>query len=305
MEKEPLVYINGKFVEKSRAVVSVFDHGLLYGDGVFEGIRAYAGSVFQLEAHIDRLLDSAKYVQIEIPLSRDELIETTLATLRKNHLRDAYIRLVVTRGAGDLRIDPSSCKRATVFVIAEPIVSTLAEKSPKVFNVVIASVRRDRIDATSHEVKSLNYLNSVMAKIEANTAGANDGIMLDSRGCVSEASGTNVFVVKKRRIATPAASAGILHGITRESVLRICANLGYEVAERDITPFELVTADEVFLAGTKGEIIAVGTISGYRIGSGGVGPMTRKVFQEFGKLVVRKEEGTPIYEAESVKLEQR
>ena len=285
--------------------MSVFDHGLLYGDGVFEGIRSYNGIVFQLDAHIDRLFDSAKYIQLEMPLSRDELVEAILATLRKNHLKDAYIRVVVTRGTGDLGIDPALCKRATIFIVAEPATSILGAKGPKVFNLIIASIRRDNVDATSHEVKSLNYLNSVMARIEANNVGANDAIMLDARGFVSEASATNVFMVKDRRIFTPAPSAGILHGITRSSIIRLCSNLGFEMTERDVTPFEMLTADEVFLAGTKGEIVAVGTINSKRIGSGGVGPMTRRLYQEFTRLVQRKEQGTPIYEAESVRLEQR
>ena len=305
MEKEPQIYFDGKFVDRSKAVVSIFDHGLLYGDGVFEGIRAYNGNIFQLEAHIDRLLDSAKYIQMEIPLSRDELIEATVATMRKNHLREGYIRLVVTRGVGDLGIDPATCKRPTVFVLTEPTPSALAGKEPKVYKVIVSSLRRDRVDATSHEVKSLNYLNSVMAKIEANNASVNDAILLDPRGFVSEASATNVFIVKKQKVSTPAPSSGILHGITRANILRMCRNLRYDIVERDITPFELVTADEVFLAGTKGEIVAVGSVNGRRIGSGGVGPVTQKLFQEFGKLVQRKEEGTPIYEAESVRVSDR
>lgn len=302
MMKEPQVYINGKFVAKSNAVVSVFDHGLLYGDGVFEGIRAYNGSVFQLDAHIDRLFDSAKYIQLEMPLPRDELVEAILATLRRNQLKDAYIRVVVTRGSGDLGIDPTSCKRATVFVVAEPAMSILGAKSPKIHNLIIASVRRDSVDATSHEVKSLNYLNSVMARLEANNVRANDAIMLDSRGFVSEASATNIFMVKERRVFTPATSSGILHGITRAVIIRLCSDLGFDLAERDVTPFELTTSDEVFQAGTKGEIIAVGTINGQRIGSGGVGPITRRLYQEFARFVQRKDQGTPIYEAESVRL---
>jgi branched-chain amino acid aminotransferase len=285
--------------------VSVFDHGLLYGDGIFEGIRSYNGSVFQLDAHIDRLYDSAKFIQLEIPISRDELIEAILATLRRNHLRDAYIRLVVTRGTGDLGIDPASCKRATIFVIAEPAISILGSKGPKVYNVIIASVRRDNVDATSHEVKSLNYLNSVMARLEANNAGANDAIMLDARGFVSEAGATNIFIVKDRRVFTPAHSSGILHGITRACIIRLCSNLGFEITERDVTPFEMQTADEVFLAGTKGEIIAIGNVNHRRIGSGGVGPMTRRLYQEFTRLVQRRDQGTPIYEPESVGVEQR
>lgn len=302
MEKELQVYVNGKFVERSKAVVSVFDHGLLYGDGVFEGIRAYNGTVFQLDAHLDRLYDSAKYISLQVSVTRDEMVEAILATLRRNHLKDAYVRIVVTRGTGDLGIDPVLCKQSTVFVIAEPAVSTLGTKSPKVVNLIIASIRRDNVDATTHEVKSLNYLNSIMAKIEANKANVNDAIILDARGFVSEASVTNVFLVKARRILTPSSSAGILHGITRARVIRLATDIGYEVVERDITPFELITADEVFLVGTKGEIISVSTIEGKRIGSGGVGPVTRKLFQEFTRLVQRREEGTPIYEAESVRI---
>jgi branched-chain amino acid aminotransferase len=305
MDKEPLIYVNGKFTEKSKAVVSVFDHGLLYGDGVFEGIRAYNGIIFQLDAHVKRLYDSAKYIQLQVPIAKDELVEAILATMRKNRLRDAYIRVVVTRGVGDMGIDPGLCKVATVFVIAEPAASILTGKGPKVYNLVIASVRRDAVDATSHEVKSLNYLNSVMAKIEANNAGVNDAIMLDSRGFVSEAVATNVFLVKDRRVSTPASSAGILHGITRARVIGLCSDLGFEIVERDVTPFELLTADEVFLVGTKGELIAVGSIDTKRIGSGGVGPITRRLYQEFARIVQRREEGTSVYETESVGLEQR
>jgi len=304
MEKEPLVYLNGKFVDKSKATVSIFDHGLLYGDGVFEGIRAYNGTVFQLEAHMTRMFDSAKFIQLEMPVSRDELTEAILATIRRNHLRDAYIRVVVTRGVGDLGIDPALCRAATIFVIAEPVQSVFSTKGPKVYNLIIASVRRDSVDATSHEVKSLNYLNSVMAKIEANNAGANDAILLDSRGFVSEAVATNVFLVKDRRISTPASSAGILHGITRARIIKLCLDLGFELAERDVTPFELLTADEAFLVGTKGELIAIGSINNKRIGSGGVGPMTRRIYQEFARIVQSREEGVPVYETESPKLEE-
>ncbi|HXW37510.1 MAG TPA: branched-chain-amino-acid transaminase [Nitrososphaerales archaeon] len=300
MEKAALIYLNGRFVDKSRAVVSVFDHGLLYGDGVFEGIRCYEGNVFQLEAHVKRLYESAKYIQLQIPLSKSDMTEAILETIRKNRLKDAYIRVVVTRGTGDLGIDPNLCKEATVFIIAEPVSTVLGSKGPKLMNLIISSVRRDNVDATTHEVKSLNYLNSVMAKMEANNAGANDAIILDARGFVSEASVTNVFLVKETKIMTPSSSAGILHGITRARTIRLCTELGLDVAEKDITPFELITADEVFLVGTKIEIAAVGSIDGKLIGSGGVGPVTRMLHQEFTKLVQRREEGTHVYEAESV-----
>ena len=299
MEKEPLIYLDGSFVEKSKAVVSVFDHGLLYGDGVFEGIRAYSGSVFRLVDHVDRLYDSARSIHMQLPMSKEQMTQAILETLRRNRLRDAYIRLVVTRGAGDLGVDPSLCKAPTIFIIAEPMASTLGPREPKVLRLITSSVRRDAVDATSHEIKSLNYMNSILAKIEANAAGADDCIMLDHRGFVSEASVSNVFIVKKGKVSTPSSGAGILHGITRSRVLRLCLDLGIDVQERDVTPFDLSTADEVFLVGTKAEVVAVGSIGGLKVGDGGAGPLTQRIYQEFGRMVQRPEEGTPIYGSES------
>ncbi len=298
MDKEPLIYLDGRFVEKSKAVVSVFDHGLLYGDGIFEGIRAYGGSVFRLVDHVDRLYDSARSIHMGLPMSKEQMTEAILETLRKNHLKDAYIRLVVTRGSGDLGVDPSLCKAPTIFIIAEPMASSLGPKEPKVVKMIVSSIRRDAVDATSHEIKSLNYMNSILAKIEANTAGTDDAILLDHRGFVSEASVSNVFLVKKGRVATPSSGAGILHGITRMRVIRLCLDLGIEVQERDVTPFDLNTADEIFLVGTKAEVVAVGTLAGMRVGNGGAGPLTRKIYQEFSRMVQRPEEGTPIYGSE-------
>jgi len=302
MQKELLVYVDGKFVEKSKAVVSVFDHGLLYGDGIFEGIRSYNGSVFGLVEHINRLYDSAKSIRLKIPLTKHEMTEAVLETLRKNQLRDAYIRLVVTRGMGDLGVDPNLCKSPTIFIITEPAASIVGPREPKVVKVIISSYRRDAVDATSHEIKSLNYMNSILAKIEASSAGADDAILLDHRGFVSETSVTNVFVVKDGKIVTPSSAAGILHGITRDRMIRLCSDLGMDVEQRDVTPFELNTADEVFLVGTKSEILAVVSISGVKIGTGGIGPLTKRLYQEFSKVVQRAEEGTPIYEAESVSV---
>ena len=300
MPKELVVYLNGKYVERSKATVSVLDHGLLYGDGVFEGIRAYDGSVFRLADHVNRLYESAKVIQIEIPLNEHELTEVITETLRRNNLRNAYIRVVVTRGTGDLGIDPSLCEKPTLFVITEPVTSLLGPKESRVIHVSISSVRRDRVDATSHEVKSLNYLNSILAKMEASATGADDAIMLDSRGFVSEASVTKVFLVKGGKLSTPPSAAGILHGITRARIIQLCGELGLEVRERDITPFELMTADEVFLVGTKSEIRAVGSVNGRTIGTGAAGPTTKQLLQEFGKIVLRRDEGTPIFETESV-----
>jgi branched-chain amino acid aminotransferase len=298
--QEALVYIDGQFTPKSKASVSILDHGLLYGDGVFEGIRAYGGVVFRLNDHIKRLYESAKAIRLAIPLDPQEMTEAILETLRRNLLRDAYIRVVVTRGAGDLGVDPTSCKVPTVFVIAEPVQSVLGPKGPRVIKVVLSSMRRDIVDGTSHETKSLNYLNSILAKMEATSDGAEDAIMLDRRGFVSEASATNVFVVKDGAVSTPSSAAGILHGITRARVIRLCADLGIELSEKDVTPFELITADEVFLVGTKAEIVAVGTINGIKVGSGAVGPLTKRLVQEFGRIVQRPSEGTRVYEAESV-----
>lgn len=302
MSRDLQIYLDGRFVEKSKAVVSVFDHGLLYGDGVFEGIRAYRGSVFRLVDHINRLYDSAKSIKMKIPLTKHELTEAVLETLRKNNLRDAYIRLVVTRGSGDLGVDPSLCKVPTVFIVAEPVSTVLTGKEPKVVNLIVSGIRRDSVDATTHEAKTLNYMNSILAKLEANNAGADDAVLLDRRGFVSEASATNLFIVKDGKVSTPSSAAGILHGITRKRIIRLCSDLGLDVEERDVTPFELVTADEVFLAGTKAEILAVGSIGGIKVGAGGAGPLTRKLLEEFGRIVKRPEEGTPAYEAESVSL---
>jgi branched-chain amino acid aminotransferase len=302
LDKELIVYLNGKHVEKSKAMVSVFDHGLLYGDGIFEGIRAYGGSVFRLVDHIERLYDSAKGIRLKIPLTKHEMTEAVLETLRKNHLRDAYIRLVVTRGNGDLGVDPALCKEPTVFIIAEPMTTVLGPREPRVVRLIFASIRRDAVDATSHEVKSLNYMNSILAKLEASNSGVDDAILLDHRGFVSEASVANIFLVKDRVVSTPSSAAGILHGITRKRMIRLCLDLGLDVYERDVTPFELLTADEVFLVGTRAEILAVGTIGGTKVGAGGVGPLTKRLYQEFGKVVLRPEEGTPMFQAESVSI---
>jgi branched-chain amino acid aminotransferase len=299
MDKELLVYMDGKFTPRSKAVVSVFDHGLLYGDGIFEGVRAYNGSVFRLVDHISRLYDSAKSIRLKIPLTKHEMSEAVLETLRRNQLRDAYIRLVVTRGPGDLGVDPSLCKSPTIFIIAEPMASVLGPREPKVLKMMVSSYRRDPVDATSHEVKTLNYMNSILAKMEAGSAGADDAILLDHRGFVSEGSVTNIFLVKDGRIATPSTAAGILHGITRDRFIGLCSDLGIEVEVRDVTPFELTTADEVFLVGTKSELMAVGSISGAKVGAGGAGPITARLYKEFSKVVQRPEEGTRVYEAEA------
>ena len=278
---ESLIYIDGNLVPESEAKISVLDHGLLYGDGIFEGIRAYKGVVFKLREHIERLYDSAKFLKIEIPLSKEELIEAILETIRKNGLTDCYIRVVVTRGVGDLGLDPRKCGKPSIIIIAKPMGPLLGKKT---VSLIISSVRRDGVDATNHQAKSLNYLNSILAKLEAISAGADDAIMLDNRGFVSEATGENVFIVKNGKIMTPPPTSGILLGITRNCIIELARKLGYEVMERELTPFELITADEVFLTGTAAEIVPVESVNGRKIGTRVPGPVTERLIKEFEKL---------------------
>ncbi len=278
---ESLIYINGNLVPESEAKISVLDHGFLYGDGVFEGIRAYKGVVFKLREHIERLYDSAKFLKIEIPMNKEELIEAILETIRKNGLTDCYIRVVVTRGIGDLGLDPRKCGKPSIIIIAKPMGPLLGKKA---VSLIISSVRRDGVDATNHQAKSLNYLNSILAKLEAISAGADDAIMLDNRGFVSEATGENVFIVKNGKIMTPPPTSGVLLGITRNCIIELARKLGYEVMERELTPFELITADEVFLTGTAAEIVPVESVNGRKIGTRVPGPITERLIKEFEKL---------------------
>ena len=295
MSGEQLIYIDGELVPKSEARISVLDHGLLYGDGVFEGIRCYNGVVFKLKEHIDRLYRSAKVIKLDIPLTKEEMIKAVIETLKANGLRDAYIRLIVTRGIGDLGLDPRKCGKPSVIIIAEkmePILGKMArEKGAK---LIKSSVRRDPVYATSHEVKSLNYLNSILAKLEAINANADDAIMLDSRGFVSEASAANLFIVKDNSLITPPVTAGILPGITRAFVMELAKSLGINVYERDITPVELLTADEVFLTGTGAEIVPVTMINGIKIGDGTPGRITKLLIEEFDKRKTQPSEGIPV-----------
>jgi branched-chain amino acid aminotransferase len=295
MSGEQLIYIDGELVPRSEARISVLDHGLLYGDGVFEGIRCYNGVVFKLREHIDRLYRSAKVIKLDIPLTKEEMIKAVIETLKANGLRDAYIRLIVTRGVGDLGLDPRKCGKPSVIIIAEkmePILGKMArEKGAK---LIISSVRRDPVYATSHEVKSLNYLNSILAKLEAINANADDAVMLDSRGFVSEASAANLFIVKNNSLITPPVTAGILPGITRAFVMELAKSLGINVYERDITPVELLTADEVFLTGTGAEIVPVTMINGVKIGDGTTGRITKLLIEEFDKRKTQPSEGIPL-----------
>jgi len=291
---EPLVYIDGKFYPKSEAKISVFDHGLLYGDGVFEGIRVYDGVIFLLKEHIDRLYNSAKFIKLNIPISKEEMIAAVVETVKRNRAKNSYIRLVITRGMGDLGLDPRKCSKPSIIIIVEQIQLVGGAAKEKGVSAIIASTRRDSVSATTHEVKSLNYLNSILAKLEAIEAGADMAIMLDSRGFVSEAEAANLFIVRDGIIATPPTTAGILDGVTRRRIIRLIRELGMEIVERDITPFELITATEVFLTGTGAEILPVVKINGIQIGDGVPGPITKKIMQEFEKIVRSGKEGVKV-----------
>lgn len=295
MPEELLVYIDGKFYPKSEAKVSVYDHGLLYGDGVFEGIRAYNGIVFKLKEHIDRLYRSAHPIFLKIPLTKAELTEALLETLRKNNLKDAYIRLVVTRGIGDLGLDPRKCPKPTVIIITEPtLVLHSPEKLEKGISTVITWVRRNSVDAATHELKSLNYLNSILGKIEANNSGVDEAICLDKTGFVCEGVGENIFIVRDGKLLTPPLSSGALDGITRTFVIKLAKKMGIEVIESNITPNELFTADEAFFTGTAAEVAPIHDVNGRVIGPGKQGPVTKRIMQEFMKALKNPNEGTPI-----------
>ena len=294
MERELLVYIDGEYYPKSQAKISVYDHGLLYGDGVFEGIRAYKGVVFKLGEHIDRLYRSAHAIMLDIPLTKEEMIRAVIETLKRNNLRDAYIRLLVTRGVGDLGLDPRKCPKPTVIIIADTIKLHKTEAKEKGVTAAITWVRRDSVDATSHEIKSLNYLNSILAKIEANNMGVDEAICLDHRGFICEGAAENLFIVKEGKIITPPTITGALSGITRNRIIRLAKDLGYEVYEKNITPTELLTADEVFFTGTAAEIVPVVEINKRKIGDGTPGPVTKHLMKEFEKIVSDPREGVPI-----------
>jgi len=295
MKKEIEIYIDGQYYPKSQAKISVYDHGFLYGDGVFEGIRSYNGVVFKLKEHVSRLYQSAHAMMLKIPLTKEQMVEAVLETLRKNKLKDAYIRLVVTRGVGDLGLDPRKCSLATVIIIADNITLHEGEAKTKGITTIVSWVRRDPVDGTSHEIKSLNYLNSVMAKIEANMSGADEAICLNKDGCVAEGVGENVFVVKNGKIITPPSAAGALEGITAKSVFKLAKKLGYDTSETNVTPFMLFSADEVFFTGTAAEIVPIKEVNWRTIGNGKVGPATKKLITEFQKVVRDPKEGVPIY----------
>ena len=287
------VYIDGEFYKKDEAKVSVFDHGYLYGDGVFEGIRAYNGRVFRCEEHIDRLYDAAKALALEIPMTKEELIEAMLATIRKNQLRDCYIRLVVSRGKGDLGVNPNKCKRPTIVIITDKIEMYPPEMYKKGMKAITASTRRNMPGVLDPQIKSLNYLNNILAKIEANHAGASEAIMLNQNGLVTECTGDNIFIVKDGVLMTPPIYVGALDGITRRTVISLAEKLDIPFKEKELTLFNVYGADECFFTGTAAELIAVTEIDNRIIGDGQCGPITARLLEEYQK--VARSEGREIY----------
>ncbi len=279
------VYINGEFVEKKDAKISVFDHGLLYGDGVFEGIRAYGGRVFKLDEHVDRLYDSANYISLQIPISEDEMRSSVLTALKVNGLDNAYIRVVVTRGEGTLGLDPDRCSNPCVIIIVDHVAIYPEELYKNGLEIITAVTRRNIQEGVSARVKSLNYLNNILAKIEGKNAGVAEALMLNQEGYVTECTGDNIFMVKDGVIRTPPESAGILRGITREVVFDLVRKKGLPISTMNLTRYDLFTADECFLTGTAAEIIAVVKIDGRVIGDGTPGKITRELRAAFKTLV--------------------
>ncbi|OLB42290.1 MAG: branched-chain-amino-acid transaminase [Verrucomicrobia bacterium 13_1_20CM_54_28] len=290
--KEAKIYIDGKFYSEANAKISVFDHGLLYGDGIFEGIRFYNGRVFRLEEHLHRLWDSARSICLEIPMTMRNMTEAVLETIRQNHLRDGYIRLLVTRGIGNLGLNPTQCKSPSVIIIAATIALYHEDFYKKGLTIVTCATRRSNPAALNPAVKSLNYLNNVMARVEANLAGADEALMLNDAGNVAECTADNVFIVKHGQIFTPPVASGALRGITRSVVFEIAAELGVKVRETDITRHDVFVADECFLTGTAAEIVPVVKADGRSIGNGKPGPVTARIIARFRQ--VTRETGTPI-----------
>ena len=286
------IYLDGKFVSEDEAKVSVFDHGLLYGDGVFEGIRLYGGKIFRLEQHLDRLFASAKAIMLQIPMTKQALVETCCETCVRNKLSDGYIRLVVTRGVGYLGLNPFKCKNPTVFIIASTIELYPEEVYRKGLNLITAGTLRNSPAALSPAIKSLNYLNNILAKIEAVNSGTVEALMLNADGYVAECTGDNVFVVRNGGLRTPPISAGSLNGITRAVVMELAAKMGIAVSEPNLTRYDVMTAEECFLTGTAAEIVPVATLDGRPIGGGKPGALTLKLMGEFRKLTCS--EGTAI-----------
>lgn len=282
------IYINGKFYDKDQAKISVFDHGLLYGDGVFEGIRSYNRLVFKLKEHIDRLFESAHAIMLDIPLSKEAMIKAVTQTLKENNLSDGYIRLIVTRGEGDLGLDPRKCKgNATIIIIADRIALYPEKLYQKGLEIITVATTRNSHEALNPQMKCLNYLNNIMAKIEAVQLGYEEALMLNDQGYVAECTGDNIFIISKGELYTPPEIMGVLRGVTRDTVLDIAKKDKIPTHEHVFTRHELYIADECFLTGTAAEIIPVVKVDGRIIGTGKPGKMTLKLMKEFKELTKR------------------
>lgn len=287
------IYIDGKFCDEQNAKISVFDHGLLYGDGVFEGIRAYHGRVFKLEEHIDRLFCSAKAIMLTLPMSHGEVMRAVVETCRRNQIKDGYIRLLVTRGVGSLGLNPHKCKMPSVIIIADKIQLYPPALYTRGLDLVTVATTRNLHSALNPAIKSLNYLNNILAKIEALNSGCEEAVMLNAEGYVAECSGDNIFIVKGNRLLTPPLWAGALYGITRGVVMDLAQEAGLEVHENNLTRYDLFNANECFLTGTGAEVIPVVKIDGRLIGTGKPGPTTKSLMEKYH--VLTKLSGEPIY----------
>ncbi|HEX2101600.1 MAG TPA: branched-chain-amino-acid transaminase [Candidatus Synoicihabitans sp.] len=286
------IYLDGQLVDRAEAKISVFDHGLLYGDGIFEGIRLYDGNVFRLDEHLERLEYSAKALMLKIPITRTEMAEAVCATCRANNLQNGYIRLVVTRGVGDLGLAPWLCPKPSVFIIADKIALYPPEYYTKGLEIVTVPTRRINPAALSPSIKSLNYLNNILAKMEAKQFGALEAVMLNDQGFVAECTGDNIFIVHKNKLYTPAAQQGGLKGITRDAIFDIAQEIGVSIEEHDLTRYDLWNSDECFLTGTGAEVIPVVKLDGREIGAGRPGPVFERVLEVFRRRV--RVEGTRI-----------
>lgn len=290
---EQWIYLNGEFVTKENAKVSVYDHGFLYGDGIFEGIRLYKGNIFKFKEHLDRLYDSAKSIMLNIPLSYAEMEEAVAETIRKNGLKNGYIRLVVSRGPGDLGLDPRRSPQAWVIIIVEQLAIYPEEAYVNGLKTISVSPRRNLPDALNPKIKSLNYLNNILVKIQSNLAGVGEAIMLNSQGYVAEGSSDNIFIVKRGVVFTPPCYCGALEGITRLAIIELCAKYGIPLKEEPFTLHDVYVADEVFFTGTAAEVIAVREVDGRTIGAGKAGPVTTRLLKEFRGIV--EHDGYKVY----------
>jgi len=292
-----LMYLDGKFVPEDEAMVSVLDHGFLYGDGVYEGIKAYNGRIFGLDEHVERFYESAQSIMLELPLSRDEMKRAIIETVKRNNLKDAYIRPVASRGKGALGLDPRNCPKPTLVIIVDadtrqPEYKGGTQVGKKGIKVITTSLRRNAVDVLSPRIKSTNYLNNVLAKLQANAAGAQDAVFINEQGFVCELTGDNLFIVKKSRVITPPLWMGVLDGVTRRGILRVAQEQGFQTAEEPLTMHDLYTSDECFCTATRIEVLPIVWVDGRQIGNGAPGSITNKIIASFLEFAYR--EGAPI-----------